>query len=117
MKPANRQQRVQAADPVDDKSEPARRAILDATLDCYVEYGWNGANMSVIARRSRMTRGRIQYYFPTLQDLQRASIDYLLAEWRRRYIAYIDGISGTSERFEAGINGLWLLMRDPLHIA
>jgi AcrR family transcriptional regulator len=102
---------------IEDKGEPSRRAILDATVACLVEYGWHGANMSVIARRARMTRGRIQYYFPTLQDLQAAAIEYLLAEWRNRYVQLVANVSGASERFEMGIDALWLLARDPLHVA
>ena len=101
----------------DERGEPSRRAILDAMVASFVEDGWHGANMSKIARRARMTRGRIQYYFPTLQDLQSAAIDYLLAEWRHRYLQLIAKVSGGSERFEAGIDALWLLMRDPLHVA
>ncbi|QUD90408.1 TetR/AcrR family transcriptional regulator [Phenylobacterium montanum] len=100
-----------------EKSDVARRAILDATVACFAEHGWSGTNMSVIARRSRMTRGRIQYYFPTLDDLLRAAIDHLLAEWRRRYFSLISQASGPSARIEAGVNALWEVTQDPLHVA
>src|SRR5438105_303474 len=53
MKSANRNQPAPvAAGPIDDRNEAARRAILAATVDCYVEYGWNGANISGIAWRA-----------------------------------------------------------------
>jgi AcrR family transcriptional regulator len=99
------------------KSEQARVAILDAALACIVEYGWEGANMSVICRRARITRGRMQYYFPTMDDLAQASIDYLNSEWRDRYFATLEEIVRTSDRFEAGIDAVWRLVRDPLHLA
>ena len=107
-----------AADPAgEEKSDAARRAILDATLACFAAYGWSGTNMSVIARRSRMTRGRIQYYFPTLDDLLRAAIEHLMIEWRRKYFGALAEVGGTSARFETGVDLLWRLMQDPLHIA
>ncbi len=100
-----------------DKSDRIRRGILDATLACFAEYGWSGTNMSVIARRSRMTRGRIQYYFPTLDDLLRAGVDHLMVEWRRKYFGLVVQASDASARFDNGVDVLWGLMRDPLHVA
>lgn len=100
-----------------DKSEQRRRRILDATLACYVAYGWGGTNMSVISRHVRMTRGMIQYYFPTLDDVLRASVAHLNNEWRKRYFSYIEQESGAADRLGVGLNALWRLMRDPLHVA
>jgi len=73
--------------------------------------------MSVIARRSRMTRSRIQYYFPTLDDLLHAAIEHLMVEWRRKYFGTVAQVAGASARFETGIEVLWRLMQDPLHVA
>ncbi len=100
-----------------EKGDAARRAILDATLGSFSEFGWSGTNMSVIARRSGMTRGRIQYYFPTLDELLRAAIEHLLQEWRKRYFASITEAVGGSARFDAGIAALWDHVQDPLHHA
>src|SRR5690349_3637408 len=67
-----------------EKSEALRRRILDATLECYVKYGWSGTNMSTISRHLGMTRGMVQYYFPTLDDVLHASVQHLNNEWRKR---------------------------------
>ena len=104
------------------ESEPAgnddvRGHILDATVACFIEHGWGGTNMSVIARRAQVTRGRIQYYFPTLDELLRAAIDYLNEEWRRKYFPILEGIADAPERFDAGVDVLWRLMQHPLHVA
>lgn len=100
-----------------EKSEALRRRILDATLECYVKHGWSGTNMSTIARHLGMTRGMIQYYFPTLDDVLRASVQYLNNEWRKRYFSYIAQEQGQGDRLEVGMRALWQLMRDPLHTA
>jgi|SRR5271165_3432595 len=100
-----------------EKSEQLRRRILDATIACYVEHGWSGTNMSIIARHVGMSRGMIQYYFPTLEDVLRASISHLNSEWQKKYFTYIQDESDASDRLEVGIKALWRLMQDPLHIA
>ncbi|MEP7349589.1 MAG: TetR/AcrR family transcriptional regulator [Sphingorhabdus sp.] len=100
-----------------EKSEQARLGILEATISCFAEFGWNGTNMSIIARRTGMTRGKIQYYFPTLDDLLSAAINHLNVEWQKKYFATIDQFSDATARFESGIDVLWAMMEDPLHIA
>ena len=100
-----------------EKSEALRRRILDATLECYVQYGWSGTNMSTIARHLGMTRGMVQYYFPTLDDVLHASVQHLNSEWRKRYFSYIAQEQGRGDRLEVGLHALWQLMRDPLHTA
>lgn len=100
-----------------EKSEALRRRILDATLECYVHYGWSGTNMSTIARHLGMTRGMIQYYFPTLDDVLRASVQHLNNEWRKRYFSFVAQEQGRGDRLEVGLHALWQLMRDPLHTA
>ena len=55
----------------------ARMAILDAVVRCFATQGWAGTNMSLVARETGMTRGKIQYYFPVLEDLKYVAIEYL----------------------------------------
>src|SRR5205085_793860 len=92
-----------------EKSDALRRRILDATLECYVKYGWSGTNMSMIARHLGMTRGMIQYYFPTLDDVLGASVQHLNAEWRKRYFSYVAQEQGRGDRLEVGVHALWQL--------
>ena len=105
----------------DDKADLRRRRILDATLACYVAYGWSGTNMSVIARHVRLTRGMIQYYFPTIDAIHHATVAHLNGEWRKKYFSYIELGSGSAvrleDRLEIGVNALWRLMQDPLNVA
>lgn len=105
-------------DPIgNQKGDESRITILDAALGCFADVGFSGTNMSLIARRSRMTRGRIQYYFPTLDDLLREAIQHLVIEWRKKYFGLVSRAVGPSARFETGIAELWNLMQDPLHAA
>ena len=117
-KPVKKSSQLHVPEEGAEKSEQLRRRILDATLGCYVKYGWSGTNMSVISRDVGMTRGMIQYYFPTLEDVVHASVSHLNSEWQKRYFTYVKEQEGrTTDRLEVGVEALWRLMRDPLHIA
>jgi AcrR family transcriptional regulator len=74
--------------------------------------------MSVLARHVGMTRGMVQYYFPTLEDVLHASIPHLNNEWQKKYFDYVQQEGdGKSDRMDVGIRALWRLMQDPLHVA
>lgn len=104
-------------DSIVEKGDHVRREILEATIASFAEFGWSGTNMSTIARNTRMTRGKIQYYYPTLDHLLQAAVSYLYTEWQKRYFGKIDRLSDAPARFQAGIDALWAMMDDPLHVA
>ena len=101
----------------DQGTEATRTAILDAVVRCFAAQGWAGTNMSLVARETGMTRGKIQYYFPVLEDLKLAAMEYLYASVRQSYFTGIRPDAATRERFDDGIDLLWQLARDPLHVA
>jgi len=98
-------------------SDETRTAILDAVVRCFTAQGWAGTNMSLVARETGMTRGKIQYYFPVLDELKFAAIEYLYDSWRRSYFDRISPDASTRVRFDRGLDLLWELSRDPLHVA
>lgn len=100
-----------------ESGDAPRTAILDAVVRCFATQGWAGTNMSLVARESRMTRGKIQYYFPVLDELKFAAIEYLYDSWRRGYFERISPDASTRVRFDRGIDLLWELASDPLHVA
>ena len=72
-----------------ESSDATRSAILDAVARCFAVQGWAGTNMSLVARETGMTRGKIQYYFPVLEDLKYAAIERLYDSWRHNYFGQI----------------------------
>lgn len=98
-------------------SDGTRKAILDAAVRCFTAQGWAGTNMSLVARESGMTRGKIQYYFPVLEELKFAAIEHLYDSWRRSYFDRISPDAPTRVSFDRGVEVLWELARDPLHVA
>lgn len=105
----------------DTQAEPGgdatRTAILDAVIRCFAMQGWAGTNMSLVARETGMTRGKIQYYFPVLEDLKYAAIEYLYECWRRSYFGRIDPEAPPRLQLDMGVDLLWQQAREPLHRA
>ena len=99
------------------KGDQSRRAVLDAAIGSFAEFGWNGTNMSTVARRSAMTRGKIQYYFPTLEALQHAAVIHLHDVWQERFFGMVASIGSGPGKFDAGIDALCAMLDDPLHLA
>jgi AcrR family transcriptional regulator len=51
------------------KSEQTRALILEAAVDCLNQHGFHGTNMARVADLAGVTRGCLQYYFTTKQDV------------------------------------------------
>lgn len=51
------------------KSEQTRALILEAAVDCLNQHGFHGTNMARVADLAGVTRGCLQYYFTTKEDV------------------------------------------------
>ena len=51
------------------RSEPARRAILDATSELLLEYGLAGASMDAVAERAGVSKATIYRWWPSKEAL------------------------------------------------
>ena len=62
---------------VTPKSEQTRTVILEAAVDCIERYGFHGTNLSRVAELAGVTRGCLQYYFVTTEDIAVALVGYV----------------------------------------
>lgn len=52
-----------------------RAQILDAALSAYIERGFNGTDMDLVAERAGLAKGLVYYYFKTKLELFRAMFE------------------------------------------
>lgn len=97
--------------------DATRTAILNAVVRCFATQGWAGTNMSLVARETGMTRGKIQYYFPVLEDLKYAAIEHVFESWRRSYFGRINPEAPPRIQLDMGVDLLWEQACEPLHRA
>ncbi|WP_280510718.1 TetR/AcrR family transcriptional regulator, partial [Nocardia farcinica] len=61
----------------EQRSTEMRTRLLDATIECLVEYGYAGTTTPRIAERAGVTRGAQVHHFGSKNDLVIAAINHL----------------------------------------
>ena len=60
-----------------ERSLVTQRRLLDATVDCLVEFGWSGTTTTLIAERAGVSRGAQLHHYPTKAALVTAAVEHL----------------------------------------
>ena len=63
--------------PQQERSRVTRHRLLEATVECLVEYGWAGTTTTVIAERAGVSRGAQLHHYPTKAALVVAAVTHL----------------------------------------
>jgi len=96
------------------KSAQTYQRVLDAAVDCFRDLGYHRTNMSNIAERAGVTRGRVQYYFDSTEHLLSDAVRALLSRvWGR----YVDKLFSRSRTAEEAFDELMNLRNDPDQVA
>jgi AcrR family transcriptional regulator len=61
------------------RARQTRHRLLDATVDCLVEFGWSGTTTTLIADRAGVSRGAQLHHYPTKAALVLAAVEHLAA--------------------------------------
>jgi AcrR family transcriptional regulator len=72
------------------KSTRTRNAILDATLECLAELSYPEVTISAVSCRSGVSKGGIQYHYPSRQELLSEAVGHL---FERRLAAFQNDLS------------------------
>ncbi len=69
----------------EEEKEQRRQAILDAAEEVIAKVGWDGMNFGEIAKRTRLSRSLVYFYFPTREELFHAVCGRGMANLERRF--------------------------------
>lgn len=61
------------------KSLRAREAICDATIESLVKLGYSETSLNQVASQAGLSKGAVQYHYPSKEDLIAAALNKLLA--------------------------------------
>jgi AcrR family transcriptional regulator len=104
--------------PQQERSRATQQRLLEATVDCLVDYGWSGASTTVIAERAGVSRGAQLHHYPTRAALVLAAVEHLAerraAEIRTEATALADD---TDRRLDQVIDMLAAAFTGPLFVA
>lgn len=81
--------------PIGANGEETRQRIIDATMRCVAEVGYERATIREIARKAEMTSGSLYHYFPNKTELIKATFD----EWAEMTIPRVAASAERDEDF------------------
>lgn len=95
------------------KSIATRGRVIEAAIACFLDLGYHRTNTSEIAKRARITRGAVQYYFPTTGHVLTATAEHIaeriMADWEQR----LGNIPPGVDLFDFAIDLMWEIARCP----
>ena len=59
------------------RARATKAKLLDAAVSCLAEHGWSATTVAVVAERAGVSRGAVQYHFPTREDLVLAAVEQM----------------------------------------
>ena len=101
----------------EDRSAETQRALLHATVECLVEYGYAGTTTRLVADRARVSRGAQTHHYPTKRDLVVAAIEHLFDEQARGFAAVFEQVAPEDRTLERAIDVLWDIASGPVYAA
>ncbi|MBO0855283.1 MAG: TetR/AcrR family transcriptional regulator [Nocardia sp.] len=101
----------------EQRSNRMRARLLDATIDCLVEYGYAGTTAARVAERAGVTRGAQVHHFGSKTDLVTAAISHLAQRRTEAVIRELGRLRVGEDPLGAMLEGMWELHQDPLFIA
>lgn len=94
-----------------------RERLLDATIDCLVEYGYAGTTVTRIAERAGVTRGAQVHHFRTKDDLVTAAVTHLATRSAAISWTQIAGVADAADPVGALLDILWQSHLGPPFVA
>jgi AcrR family transcriptional regulator len=100
----------------EEEKEARRQAILDAAEAVIKDHGWDATNFGEIAKRSRLSRSLVYFYFRDREDLFHAICERGLTQLQRRFAeAMSQHRRGLDQAMAIGRAYLEFARTDPLH--
>ncbi|MFE5289123.1 TetR/AcrR family transcriptional regulator [Nocardia sp. NPDC056611] len=101
----------------EQRSTETRTRLLDATIECLVEYGYAGTTTPRVAERAGVTRGAQVHHFGSKSELVVAAISHLAQRRTEAAMKEIGRVRSTEDPIAATLEAMWELHQGPLFIA
>jgi AcrR family transcriptional regulator len=99
-----------------ERREATRAALLDAAIDCLIDYGYDKTTTRRIAQRAGVSPGALQHHYASKAELLAETIGHLRAKWIQEIFAEAAAVEGAAvrERHERLLDRMWGLYRGTL---
>ena len=90
-----------------------RARLLDATVECLVQFGYAGTSTPVVCERAGLSRGALLHHFPTKQELVTSAISHVARRRGEELRADVQSI-GTRPPTSTLLDIIWASFSAPL---
>src|SRR3954447_837851 len=94
------------AAPKQDRSRATRRRLLETTIRCLAQQGWEVSTVAFIAAEAGISRGAVQHHFRTREALILAALEHMFEERAALLDALPDPEGAGPERVHLVVTGL-----------
>ncbi|MVU78803.1 TetR family transcriptional regulator [Nocardia sp. ET3-3] len=101
----------------EQRSSETRTRLLDATIECLVEYGYAGTTTPRVAERAGVTRGAQVHHFGSKTDLVVAAVSHLAQRRTEAAMKELNRVRAGDDPLGTALEFLWELHQGPLFIA
>jgi AcrR family transcriptional regulator len=101
----------------EQRSSATRERLLDATVECLIEYGYAGTTVARVAERAGMTRGAQVHHYPTKADLVAAAVRHVALKQLQQGAADLRDIPRGDDLVDALLDRLWRIHTGPMFVA
>ena len=99
-----------------ERSATTQAALLEATIHCLAERGYDGTSTKEICRRAGVSRGAQVHHYPTKVDLLVAAVEHLCDRRHQEFRQMVQ--DGTRpQRLDAAFEQLWRIYSGPTLVA
>jgi AcrR family transcriptional regulator len=97
-----------------ERRAATRAALLDATIECLIEYGYAGVTTTKIVERAGVSRGAQVHHFPTKAQLVADAVAHLANRMSEELAAEVATVPSGARRLDAVLDLLWQTHSGPL---
>ncbi|HEY7053152.1 MAG TPA: TetR/AcrR family transcriptional regulator [Mycobacterium sp.] len=101
----------------EQRSAETRARLLDATIDCLVQYGYNGTTTPRVAEMAGVTRGAQVHHFGSKNDLVIAALQHLAAKRAAAVVGNVGDLTSAKDPVGQVLELLWDVHQGPMFIA
>ena len=100
-----------------ERREATRAALLDATIECLIEYGYVGVTTLRVVERAGVSRGAQVHHFPTKAQLVAEAVGHLARRMSDELVRELASLPSGARRLDTALDRLWQVHSGPLYQA
>lgn len=101
----------------EERAASTQQALLQATIECLVEYGYAGTTTRMVADRAGVSRGAQTHHYPTKHELVVAAIEQLFSDQAEVFAKAFEMVPQSERTFSRAIDELWDIVSGPAYAA